>query len=56
MDETQLKGIIEHGENQEIKFKQVFHRDQEGTKKPSGLSTNLVGLLIISIYFMGEIF
>lgn len=55
MEESQIKNIIEGGENQEIEFKQSFHSAQDISKIICGFANTLGGILLIGVTDSKEI-
>ncbi|MBL7051302.1 putative DNA binding domain-containing protein [Candidatus Woesearchaeota archaeon] len=49
MEESQIKTIIESGENQEIELKQSFHSSQDISKAICGFANTLGGILLIGV-------
>ena len=55
MDTTQIKSIVEGGENQEVEFKQSFHSAQEISKTICAFANTLGGILLIGVTNKQEI-
>jgi ATP-dependent DNA helicase RecG len=49
MEESQIRTIIELGENQEVEFKQSFHSSQDISKAICGFANTLGGILLIGV-------